>query len=304
MTEVEWCRQNAPDEVKYLSDEELTKFMADSYAKFCSEQEDVMVDPKHTVSMELEESRDYSIFSTATTLQTINYIIDKILRDVCADIRADIVLHGNYICSVHSQEKSRVTSELRIGLSPKDRFPVIEPRLYKLCDYLKEKNIVSDYTTTSWLYIDDHETVALFNNTGIQILTITIDGWSAPYGLCKKNIGGVDYRVFSPERAAAEAVIGTLETYPLGMKYLDDLLVLSSLSLNISKAIRFIRLMVDNFEILKKLPKDPIFPVYIHKDYSRLNTHVASKNSREAIISGVYPILQQIVKEVSKEWEN
>lgn len=120
MNKLEWCRVNAPEAYKGLSDAELIDEMSATY---------------------------YSMYRSVDVDCTVDELLDYIYIHLCklVDINK-IMLHGGYLLSKIMPKTSRYTRDIDISINNTSIYKKLIDSLMSIGDLLIDSKVITNYT--------------------------------------------------------------------------------------------------------------------------------------------------------------
>lgn len=192
MTELEWCRQNAPDALKGLSDRELVEVMHSSYTRFC-------VDRAFTINI---DTMGFDLSDKQQRLDHLVMLATETLHDKMA-------LKGGYLLSRILGDRGRKTQDVDFDVLDQKAYDYLIPTIEALGEYYIKSGLATEYKIRHDLSGDKSGGFTVYNDKVI-ILKCDICSENLSYGLSFTQIGEKEVQTFSPERILADKVLALL----------------------------------------------------------------------------------------------
>lgn len=196
MTELEWCKTNAPDALKGLPDDELVSMMHSSYLKFGTEEKSVDV-PVSSIS-----DCGYDLTDKQQRLNHLVVIATEALHEKMA-------LKGGYLLSHILGNRGRRTQDVDLDVLDQKVYDYFLPTITELCEFYKEHGLADEYKIRTDLSGDKSGGFAIYKDNKI-ILKCDICSENLSYGINVVTIEGKELTAFSPERILADKIMALL----------------------------------------------------------------------------------------------
>lgn len=189
-----WCRENAPDAVKSLSDEEVLLYMSSAYEKFSKE-------PEGTVTEMVVEDTDN--FSVATELDTMVVVLSRLFGDRLA-------FKGGYMLSKMMPEVARQTTDIDFSIQTSDIYKSLIDAMNHIGDYFIKKGFIDHYTVKDTIQPNRSGGMDMYASDGRKVLGIDVGWHDLTFGTTTTTFDIGTLRSFTVERMLSDKVTAIL----------------------------------------------------------------------------------------------
>lgn len=192
MTELEWCKANAPEALKTLPDAQLVEMMHSSYVRYCDDRlPSIELD---TFGLDLTDKQQRL---THLVLTAVNVLHDK------------VALKGGFLLSHILGNRGRMTRDVDLDVIDQKAYDYLIPTLRALGDYYINSGLATDYKIREDLSGDKSGGFIVYSGN-TQFLKCDICSMNLSYGLTFTSIEGKDIQSFSPDRILADKILALL----------------------------------------------------------------------------------------------
>lgn len=194
MTKLEWCRANAPDAIKKLSDAEILKYMSSSYDKFCEDNKPVAED------MIIEDASETTITSM---LDEMVLVLSRLFGDRLA-------FKGGYMLSKMMPDVARQTTDIDFSIQTSDIYANLIDAMNHIGKHFIEKGYIDRYTVKDTVQPNRSGGMDMYAADGSKILGIDVGWHDITFGTTTTNIDIGQVRAFTVERMLADKITAIL----------------------------------------------------------------------------------------------
>lgn len=191
MTKLEWCRDNAPNSIKALSDAEVLDYMSSAYEKFCEDEKIVV-----------EES--------TADLNDINEQMDIMVTVLTRAFGDKITFKGGYMLTKLMPKYARQTTDIDFSIQSSELYKdllVVMDRIGKL---FVEKGFIAKYTIKPEVKQRMSGGMDMYDANGSKVLGIDIGWHDVTFGTTLTNINVGTVKAFTVERMLADKITAIL----------------------------------------------------------------------------------------------
>lgn len=185
VTKLEWCRQNAPDALRELSDEDLLKEMSLLYDKYYLH--------KNKTPDEIISKYDKN------SLTEDGQILERLIFGLSRIFGEKMVLKGGFALMHFLPDTSRMTRDIDIDVVGAS---VVQNRIEELtnmCESMKRLGIIDDYLLDADISKDKSGKVDFYRR-GKHKIGIDIGIRDISFGTCRLQLDSLSLRSYTVER--------------------------------------------------------------------------------------------------------
>lgn len=194
MDKLQWCRENAPDALKNLSDEELLEEMSLAWEKYGKDICDESAAGNDTES------------SLATQGEKLDYMVSMLVRE----FGEELAFKGGYMLTKMMPDVARQTTDIDFSIDDGGRYTDIKQALSKIGDSLIGLGVISRYVLKDTIAPTMSGGMSMYDNNGQNILGVNVGWHKTAYGTAKTDIAVVPLRAFTVERMVCDKVSAIL----------------------------------------------------------------------------------------------
>lgn len=193
MTKLEWCKANAPEALKILSDVELMEMMSSSYERFCSEKE---IDENSMESVEYDKN-------------DINNHLDYMVLELVREFGNNLAFKGGYMLTKLMDMSARQTTDIDFSIASLELYEDIKLVLDRIGTHFVETGIVDMYKVKEAIQ-PRMSGGADFYLDGKKVLGVDVGWHDTAYGTKLTNIGIATVNAFQIERMLSDKITAIL----------------------------------------------------------------------------------------------
>lgn len=190
MTELEWCRENAPNALKSMSDDMLLQYMHETYVKFCLDKESV--EPDLT---ELNESNNY---------------MDIMVRVLTRQFGDKITFKGGYMLTKLIPQHARQTQDIDFSIASSDLYKSLMSAMNEIGEQFVKRGYISKYIVKNEIREFMSGGMDMYDSIGAKILGIDVGWHDLSFGTTTTTIDIGDVRAFTIERMLSDKITAIL----------------------------------------------------------------------------------------------
>lgn len=193
MTKLEWCKANAPEALKVLSDVELMEMMNSSYERFCSEKE---IDENSMESVEYDKN-------------VINNHLDYMVLELVREFGNNLAFKGGYMLTKLMESSARQTTDIDFSIASAEIYEDIKLVLERIGEHFLQEGVVDMYKVKDVIQPRMSGGADFYKN-GVKVFGVDVGWHNISYGttLVKTDIATVT--AFKIERMVADKVTAIL----------------------------------------------------------------------------------------------
>lgn len=190
-----WCRANAPDAVKDLSDTEVLGLMSSAYDKFCADSKTASVD-----QMVIEDTSDASITSM---LDEMALVLSRLFGDRLA-------FKGGYMLSKMMPSVARQTTDIDFSIQNSDIYASLIDAMNHIGEHFVKNGYIDHYVVKDTVQPKRSGGMDMYTADGSKVLGIDVGWHDITFGTTTTSIDIGEVRAFTVERMLADKVTAIL----------------------------------------------------------------------------------------------
>lgn len=257
MTKLEWCRDNAPEALKNVPDEELLEVMRLAYERHGRE----------VVECEC-------INGVSVDLKTHSGQLDFMFQTLVTAFGDDLAFKGGYMLTkILNSGTARMTEDIDFSILTDEIYDNIKNKLQEIGDFFVNKGLVSRYEIKPKIEMTMSGGIKFYNAVGKNILGVDVGWHDITYGVTHYTIDNVSCKGFKPERMVGDKLLSILSRKRFRRaKDLYDLFIISEeCDLNLALVHGCMRKRQDLDLLWSNWPFDSIVLREYKKAYEALN---------------------------------
>lgn len=191
MTKLEWCRDNAPNSIKELSDAEVLEYMSSAYEKFC-EDEKIVVEERTADLNDINEQMD---------------IMVTVLTRAFGD---KITFKGGYMLTKLMPKYARQTTDIDFSIQSSELYKDLLVVMDRIGKSFVEKGFIAKYTIKPEVKQRMSGGMDMYDANGGKVLGIDIGWHDVTFGTTLTNINVGTVKAFTVERMLADKITAIL----------------------------------------------------------------------------------------------
>ena len=191
MTEIEWCRVNAPTLWKDLSDEELIKKMHQQY-----------------MSLNFDASAE-SFESVEFDPSDINQCLDYMVLELNREFGNKLAFKGGYMLTKLMKTRARQTSDIDFSILSNEIYESIKTKLVAISEHLLALGVIDSYKIKETIQPTMSGGVDMYKN-GVKLLGADVGWHDISYGTVIRNLDVGSLNSFEVERMLADKITAIL----------------------------------------------------------------------------------------------
>lgn len=212
MTKLEWCRENAPEALKNVPDEELLEVMKLAYERH-----------GHKV-VECEYINGMSI-----DLGEHEGLLDYMFYYLVLEFGDNLAFKGGYMLTkILNRGYSRRTEDIDFSVLTDEIYGNIKSKLIEVGNLLISKGIISRYELKDVIKQTMSGGIKFYDESGAYVFGVDVGWQDTTYAVTNYKIGNVECKGFKPERMVGDKLLSILSSKRFRRaKDLYDLFIIS-----------------------------------------------------------------------------
>ena len=192
MTKLEWCRSNAPEALRNLSDDEVLELMESSFQQFGKD----FVDDDESY-----ESVEYN---------AINSDMDYMVITLVRTFGDKLAFKGGYMLTKLIPDTARQTTDVDFSIQSSDLYAELIDTMHVIGKHLCQKGSISNYTVKEEIRPYMSGGMDMYDADGRKVLGIDVGWHDITFGTTTTTIDVCELRAFEVERMLADKVTAIL----------------------------------------------------------------------------------------------
>lgn len=193
MTKLEWCKVNAPEALKDLSDAEILDMMSSAYERFCSEQD---IDPSEFESVEYDKN-------------VINNHLDYMVLELVREFGNSLAFKGGYMLTKLMESSARQTTDIDFSIASAEIYEDIKIVLWRMGNHFIDEGIIDAFKVKETIQ-PRMSGGADFYKAGVKVFGVDVGWHDINYGTTLVCTDIVTLNAFRIERMVADKVTAIL----------------------------------------------------------------------------------------------
>lgn len=193
MTILEWCRKNAPDALKDLTDEELLVIMEPSAVELAAEQGITFDD--------VTDSIEYNV---------VNNYLDYMVLELVRNFGDKLTFKGGYMLTKLLPDVARQTTDIDFSIQSSELYQQLIITMEQIGQHFVNEGICASYKVKQEIQPYMSGGLDCYDSTGKKIVGIDVGWHDVTYGAVDTKIDVGTLRAFEVERMLADKVCAIL----------------------------------------------------------------------------------------------
>ncbi len=194
MTELEWCRANAPSAYDDVSDEDLVMYMHSAYLKFCADSADSTAIKQESVEYNKND---------------INEKLDYITLELTRVLGGNASFKGGYILTKLIPDRARQTTDVDLSIMRKELYEDVKAVLNNIANKFMTDGVIDSFKVKD--NIEPFMSGGIdFYLDNVKILGVDVGLHDISYGVRRLSLDIGELQAFEVERMLADKITAIL----------------------------------------------------------------------------------------------